>query len=227
MTCAGAVAQALAVAPLFRALCAGWASTSNGCLHTSGSIDSACDLMVAAQIKQLVTAFDGYSVSVPEAGMSNPREFALSNTACSGGRNMAVRNAGLSTNRQPAREFQFPPMKEAFGCAKDSASDTLQDGYYENMVPLAWRRCLKQPGRAMAKALWCYDGDVSRLVDICRVRIVFDTLEDLVACVRLVCAESAANGKGRQVFQIRRIRNSMQPGNNEPAVVTGRFRVRS
>ena len=57
----------------------------------------------------------------------------------------------------------------------------------------------------MTKALACYDGDASRLLDVCRARIVFETLQDLVACLRLLALPSSC-------AKIRRIRNSMRPG---------------
>ena len=38
------------------------------------------------------------------------------------------------------------------------------------------RGFLKAPARAVAKVVGCYDGDVARLLDICRARIVFDSV---------------------------------------------------
>ena len=68
----------------------------------------------------------------------------------------------------------------------------------------------------MAKALMCYNGDVSRLLDVCRARIVFETVHDLVACLRLVSMPSAG-------VRIRQIRNSMHPGFED--LLTGGIRV--
>ncbi len=87
----------------------------------------------------------------------------------------------------------------------------------QRAVPRAWLRCLKPLDRAMAKALLRYDGDASRLLDVCRARVVFDTAAELVECLRLVSRPSAG-------ARIRRIRSSMLPGSEE--ALAGGFRVR-
>jgi hypothetical protein len=68
----------------------------------------------------------------------------------------------------------------------------------------------------MAKAALCYGGDASRLLDVCRARIVFDSVPDLVSCLRVMLLPSAG-------ARIRRIRNSMRPGFEE--ALAGGFRV--
>jgi hypothetical protein len=86
------------------------------------------------------------------------------------------------------------------------------------------------------KALLCYDGDVSRLLDVCRARIAFDALGDLEACARrvfaaaagaatAVTAEGGAAAGGDGALRIRRVRNSMRPGYD--GVLSGGFRVAS
>ena len=57
---------------------------------------------------------------------------------------------------------------------------------------LVLRRALKPPARAVEKALVCYGGDVSRLVDLARRRIVFAGAAGLARCVELVAAASDA-----------------------------------
>ena len=49
---------------------------------------------------------------------------------------------------------------------------------------------VKAPCRAASKALACYDGDVSRVVDICRARIGFDDAAGLLACLGMVRVEA-------------------------------------
>jgi hypothetical protein len=44
---------------------------------------------------------------------------------------------------------------------------------------------VKAPGRAAEKALACYGGDPSRLLDVCRCRLVFDDPAGLAACLDL------------------------------------------
>jgi hypothetical protein len=86
------------------------------------------------------------------------------------------------------------------------------------------------------KALLCYDGDVSRLLDVCRARIAFDALGDLEACARrvfaaavaaaaAVTAEGGAAAGGGGALRIRRVRNSMRPGYK--GMLTDGFRVAS
>jgi hypothetical protein len=45
---------------------------------------------------------------------------------------------------------------------------------------------IKSPIRAVRKALACYGGDVSRVVDICRARIGFDDPAGLLACLEMI-----------------------------------------
>ncbi len=92
-------------------------------------------------------------------------------------------------------------------------------------MPRAWLRCLKPLGRAMTKALACYDGDASRVLDVCRARAVFAAVPDLAACLRRILAAAAPPppGGGGGGVRIRRIRSSMRPGFEE--ALAGGFRV--
>lgn len=54
----------------------------------------------------------------------------------------------------------------------------------------AGRAGLKLPARAAEKAVVCYGGDASRLLDVCRARIAFDSLADLVACLEAIVCNS-------------------------------------
>ena len=62
---------------------------------------------------------------------------------------------------------------------------------------------LKDPRRAMDKALVCYGGDVSRLLDICRQRILLDGVAGVVGCL------IAMNSSG--AVQIVRVKSCMRP----------------
>jgi hypothetical protein len=53
----------------------------------------------------------------------------------------------------------------------------------------AWHQCVKDPQRAMEKAAACYGGDLSRLADICRVRIALPDPAGVLACMRAVRAD--------------------------------------
>ena len=58
-----------------------------------------------------------------------------------------------------------------------------------------WLRngCIKDPARAIRKARVCYGGDVSRLLDVCRHRLFFDTPEQMEMCVRLIRADTCVD----------------------------------
>ena len=50
-------------------------------------------------------------------------------------------------------------------------------------------RFLKSPQRAVIKVLTCYIGDTSRLMDVCRARILFDCVSDIASCLESMRAE--------------------------------------
>ena len=77
-------------------------------------------------------------------------------------------------------------------------------------------RFLKDPARAVEKVVICYGGDASRLVDVCRGRLCFDRVEDLVCCLEAIHIEAGV--------QILRVKNLMCPGGNSRGPVG--FRVR-
>ena len=54
------------------------------------------------------------------------------------------------------------------------------------------RRFIKCPLRAVQKARSCYKGDCSLLVDVCRARILFDHINDIVTCVCVCVATGVA-----------------------------------
>jgi hypothetical protein len=83
-----------------------------------------------------------------------------------------------------------------------------------------WMRLgfVKSPARAAEKVLVCYGGDASRLLDVCRGRILFGSAADLARCLELMLADAAAGA-----VQIVRIRNSLCESFD--AWVTAGFRV--
>ena len=74
---------------------------------------------------------------------------------------------------------------------------------------------IKEPGRAIAKLLACYDGDVSCLLDVCRCRIVFDSVAGMARCLEVV----AGPGPARVV----RVKNGLAAGHD--AAASGGFRA--
>lgn len=69
----------------------------------------------------------------------------------------------------------------------------------ENMLlkeKIAWA-AVKDPVRAMKKAILCYRGDVSRLTDLCRQSIVFEHFIDLFTCL-----EDIASDPEVEVFRV-------------------------
>jgi hypothetical protein len=66
------------------------------------------------------------------------------------------------------------------------AFDHVDEGSSSELI--VWSP-LKSPQRALEKLLRCYGSDVSRLVDICRQKILFDGPEDLLACLKGLLAD--------------------------------------
>ena len=62
--------------------------------------------------------------------------------------------------------------------------------------PWTGRSLLKGRRRATEKALGCYGGDVSRLLDLCRARIVLPNPCAAAECLRAVAAAAAAAAAG-------------------------------
>jgi hypothetical protein len=79
------------------------------------------------------------------------------------------------------------------------------------------RGFIKEPERAIEKATVCYGGDVSRLLDVCRARALFDGPAGILACLGAI----GAPGSGAVVV---RVKNSLRPGHDSR--LTGGYRVR-
>ncbi len=79
------------------------------------------------------------------------------------------------------------------------------------------RGLLKAPARAVEKALTCYGGDVSRLGDVCRCRIAFDGLPELLRCAEIVAAAAAAAAAGEGGGGVRVARVKDRLGGAGPA----------
>jgi hypothetical protein len=92
------------------------------------------------------------------------------------------------------------------------------DGQSMQLAARKWiqLRFLKSPQRAVRKCLTCYGGDASRVVDLCRARILFDRVADLTACLEAMQA-------GQPSVRIVRVKNLMAAGYDSWA--TGGFRV--
>ena len=82
----------------------------------------------------------------------------------------------------------------------------------------AGRRGLKPPSRAVEKAAICYRGDASRVLDICRARIVVPTLAGLRRCLAAVANPHRSPG-----VRLVRVRNGFAPDCD--ARVTAGYRV--
>ena len=76
------------------------------------------------------------------------------------------------------------------------------------------RRVVKRPDRAAEKALACYDGDVSRLLDVCRARLVFDGVGGLAACLRAIRA-GPASGPPEAEVEVVRVKNWMREDHDQ------------
>ena len=89
------------------------------------------------------------------------------------------------------------------------------------LAAVAWVRLgvIKAPGRAVEKALSCYGGDVSRLLDVTRARIEFARTEDLAVGLEAVLAAASAG------VRVVRVRNTLR--REYEAWPTAGFRVRT
>jgi hypothetical protein len=96
------------------------------------------------------------------------------------------------------------------GCVEDTPipeefpsrdSDAMQ----ESMRRWIQRGSIKRPRRAVRKAVACYGGDVSRLVDICRARIVLDGPDGVRRCLQamLLDAEGARIVRVKNTLDLR------------------------
>eukprot|EP00293_Proteomonas_sulcata_P013055 CAMPEP_0184293366 /NCGR_PEP_ID=MMETSP1049-20130417/4820_1 /TAXON_ID=77928 /ORGANISM="Proteomonas sulcata, Strain CCMP704" /LENGTH=297 /DNA_ID=CAMNT_0026601329 /DNA_START=225 /DNA_END=1118 /DNA_ORIENTATION=- len=72
---------------------------------------------------------------------------------------------------------------------------------------IAWPP-LKSMGRAVEKCIRIYGDDVSRVTDVVRMSILFDTVADLLACLKAI-------GRNNEV-EILRIKNKFDTGYNDP-----------
>ena len=75
---------------------------------------------------------------------------------------------------------------------------------------------IKSPERAVVKALVCYEGDMSRVVDICRVRIIGRGLPQVIAALRAITGDCSV--------KIVRIKNTLRT--RDISMWTAGFRVR-
>ena len=75
---------------------------------------------------------------------------------------------------------------------------------------------VKSPRRAVEKALVCYGGDASRLLDVCRARVVVADMAGLARCLERVAEDSAV--------RVLRVKDGV--GCERDPAVHGGYRVR-
>ena len=102
--------------------------------------------------------------------------------------------------------------------AETGTSSTAESKAARRFSPMWWVESgtVKAPRRAAEKAVSCYGGDASRLLDMCRARIV---VADVMALAR--CLERIAED-----FTVRVVRVKDGIGCESDAAVSGGFRVR-
>ena len=93
---------------------------------------------------------------------------------------------------------------------------TLSHGVHAAVRDWIAARLVKSPLRAATKAAGCYGGDLSRLLDVCRARAVFSSVDALTACLRMAAAASGV--------RIVRVKNFMEEESD--SWWTAGFRVR-
>eukprot|EP00960_Hanusia_phi_P031780 749481-Hanusia_phi.AAC.14 len=83
-------------------------------------------------------------------------------------------------------------MQERIGFWLDQLAESERLTSEEKRVAFKWElQPLKSAEQAIEKALRCYKGDGSRVVDICRQRIVLDSMERLLKLVHIVKDDNA------------------------------------
>ena len=98
---------------------------------------------------------------------------------------------------QPGRPGDDCDVEAAAGarCGDAGAGGDVEDALLALLPPaardLVRLGAVKGPARAAVKAAACYGGDVSRLTDLCRARLVFDDAAGVAACLERICADAA------------------------------------
>jgi len=96
----------------------------------------------------------------------------------------ASESRGLFMFRHPAPDTELGYVEEFDSWQK--AKIPLQEGDPDGGV--VWAK-IKAPGRSTEKVFRSYNGDVSRLLDVCRHNIVFENLADLEECCGVIAAD--------------------------------------
>ena len=104
-------------------------------------------------------------------------------------------------------------LRNAFAKSRSSQQLLEESRIAETFASWIDLGILKAPQRAAEKALTCYDGDVSRVVDISRQRIVFADLGGIADCLALIAS-------ARPSVRILRVKNSMRAG-HDPRLTAG------
>jgi len=89
------------------------------------------------------------------------------------------------------------------------------DDVSETVARWAEARLIKRPARAVEKLLACYGGDASRLLDVCRARILFTGIADVLRCAKAVQAAAP-------LVRIVGTKNSLRTGHDSR--LTGGYR---
>jgi hypothetical protein len=90
---------------------------------------------------------------------------------------------------RPAQAAESEAESESAQSAGCIVSSSSLPG--EGLNGLVRSGLVKCPKRAVEKVLLCYEGDASRVVDLCRVRIVVDGLIQAAAAIAAVAADKA------------------------------------
>ena len=82
------------------------------------------------------------------------------------------------------------------------------------VAKINWAK-LKNLPRTVYKLLGAYGGDVSRLLDVCRERIIFDRVQDLLKCLEVILRD--------EDVRIVRFKNRLDPAYNALSTVGYRY----
>ena len=125
---------------------------------------------------------------------------------------------------EQATENKGPEKKDCLGSRLEEActraeedimnnATRLQDSITEIIACWTKRGTLKDVRRAADKAVACYGGDVSRILDICRQRIVFTSVSGIADCLGRIAA-------AWPTVRVLLIKNSLRP-DHDPRMTAG------
>ncbi|EKX47673.1 hypothetical protein GUITHDRAFT_106661 [Guillardia theta CCMP2712] len=113
---------------------------------------------------------------------------------------IARRSNGL-LKRKPGNDRSLRKLRRS-ASVSGTVECELEAGNVLQYAEVEWSK-QKSTSRGVEKVVRCYDGDSSRLVDVCRESIVYEHIQDIIVAVRCI--------KLDQDISVKRIKNRLDP----------------